>query len=884
MGMDGKKPLIFIKPYSKTLQKLLEVMEESSEKQGTEIYEIEELSEAIQIIPQVGQALIISAHPRKTAQLLQASRQFIKKLQTKVILLTPKPLPRKAVDKFMKIGLTECIVEPIAPKTLQYKVNLLLRSIVIRKEETNYDSKFGTGVEDDGSKDLQRRSLEAKENTEEPESESQDAEDIKNEEESAPKKSTYKEEAIGGFYKGKVTKKEDLPEESDQKKQSPLMQSIDGYYKNQLKTQEEEAAEEAKAKKNDATDDDVDELAKRVNLLLEDDESEEGSPLAEVKDEESKPEAKKKLDIEKEDIVADILDEINEEEADEEEIADHHLDLIDEASDDVVDEDEPVEEDEAQEKAKKTKLELEEEAAVEDASEADAESKAVDKKKKSQLDLEEDSSDEESEEKPKAAEKDKKERNSPAKLDIEKEEEEDTSIEDLAEELEKKLRKNKPKLEVEAEAKEKAEREKVEKQQREHKRDKAKLEIEEAKKAEREKQPQKPINEIERKKAAKLEVETDLDYGAAKRKEKEKREREKAQAQLEIEDDTKKRESAGYEEKEINSKSSGYTEHIQENGGNKADAHADDIEGYYDSRRSLEHVDDEWQEMDRERKQKQDRFAMRDNEYIVDPDPDLGEQTIDYSDLKKQFDSTGYSLGSKKEVGIFEDDDKKQKRLGFASAITTQAEQELAAEEVEEAESAASKEGEICEAKLKSGPALIKALSLYLYYTKDREAVIKGILEILRDDLGILIALKYGKGPKDGELKIETIGNWLDQESKDSIINIHKSSADCPIVPAYSDKTFKQKRTTFFYPYTEGITTFAWAQGFFPAGTTEENLRGVEAVLETIRGALLDEFYELGGTGPYAKIEKKKEEKSATGAASKVKNFFGGLFGKKKAS
>lgn len=879
--MDGKKPLIFIKPYSKTLQKLFEVMQESSEEQGTEIYEIEELSEAIQIIPQIGQALVIAAHPRKTAQLLQASRQYIKKFQTKVLLLTPKAIPRRAIDKFMKIGLTECIVEPIAPKTLQYKVNLLLRSIVIRKEEADYDSKFGNGVDDDGSKDLQRRTFEANDGDvldEEDTKQSQKKEPLADQ---GPKKSTYKEEAIGGFYKGKVAKKEESTAEDDEKKQSPLMQSIDGYYKNKLTQDEATTDEKSKRDKADIEEDDVEDLAKRVNLLLDEDDADKEMPPKEEQALDEAPEKKKKVDIEPEDELERAKRELEEGEANDE-IARHHLELIDDASDEKEEVSTEDEEESSVEKKKKVAIEAEEKELNEESSEDLEDSDPIKKEKKAKLKVEKDAA--AKEDKPAQEKKEKTKKDAAAKVDIEQEVD-DSSIDDLAEELEQKLRKKKPKLQIEKEVREAPEREKIEKKEREHKRAKTELNIEDDQKAEKDPALHKPEREIERKKAKKLEVETELDYGAEKRKEKEKREREKAQSQLEIEDDTKKRESQGFQEREINSKSSGFTEHIQEKGGNKADAHSDDIDGYYDSRRSLEHVDDEWQEMERERNHKQERSEMRKNEYIVDPEPDLGEQTIDYSDLKKQFNGIGYSLGKKKEIGIFEDDKLKKKALGFASPIGLSEAVAPDSEEIDSIEeSAASKEGEICEAKLKSGPALIKALSLYLYHTKDREAVIKGILEILRDDLGVLIALKYGKGPNDGQLKIETIGNWLDQESKDGIINIHKSSADCPIVPAYSDKTFKQKRTTFYYPYTEGITTFAWAQGFFPAGTSEENLRGVEAVLETIRGALLDEFYELGGTGPYAKIEKKKGEKSDSSAASKVKNFFGGLFGKKKAS
>jgi len=155
-------------------------------------------------------------------------------------------------------------------------------------------------------------------------------------------------------------------------------------------------------------------------------------------------------------------------------------------------------------------------------------------------------------------------------------------------------------------------------------------------------------------------------------------------------------------------------------------------------------------------------------------------------------------------------------------------------------------------------------------------------LALLRDDLGVLVAIKYGKGPKDGKLKTHTFDGWLDPETIGTILSYRTSAASCPLLPTYSDKTFEQKKTTFYYPFTEGIATFAWAECYLPAGTDEEGLRGIEAVLESARGVLLDEFHELGGTGPYAEIKKKEVASESTGA--KVIGFFGKLFGKKKAS
>src|SRR5690606_23743529 len=170
-------------------------------------YEIEDLQEAIQLIPQIGQSLVIAAHPRKTAMLLQASRAHIKKLQTKVLLISPKPIPRRTVDKFMKVGLTECIVEPIVPKTLQYKVNLLIRSIVIKKEEGSFEKKFDADSQanDDSDieiKEMQRRMREGLDAANgSSQSSTSDEEDLY-----GKKEKTYREEEIAGYYKGKMKK------------------------------------------------------------------------------------------------------------------------------------------------------------------------------------------------------------------------------------------------------------------------------------------------------------------------------------------------------------------------------------------------------------------------------------------------------------------------------------------------------------------------------------------------------------------------------------------------------------------------------------------------------------------------------------------------------
>src|SRR5690606_35240956 len=171
-------------------------------------YEIEDLQEAIQLIPQIGQSLVIAAHPRKTAMLLQASRAHIKKLQTKVLLISPKPIPRRTIDKFMKVGLTECIVEPIVPKTLQYKVNLLIRSIVIKKEEGSFEKKF------DADEAVEHSDIEVKEIAKKAR-EHQNAETLEDDSDGVDEEDFYQknkekrpDNVIDGYYKGKMKKGE----------------------------------------------------------------------------------------------------------------------------------------------------------------------------------------------------------------------------------------------------------------------------------------------------------------------------------------------------------------------------------------------------------------------------------------------------------------------------------------------------------------------------------------------------------------------------------------------------------------------------------------------------------------------------------------------------
>lgn len=131
--MDAKKPLLLIEPLTESLKKLKEALSVSQAAEGSEdnfeIYVVNTISEAISLIPTIGPSLTICAAAKQSAQILQYNRPVMRRLRSKMILLSEKPLPPLLVTKLQKMGLTELIVEPIQPKTLLFKVKFFLKSL-----------------------------------------------------------------------------------------------------------------------------------------------------------------------------------------------------------------------------------------------------------------------------------------------------------------------------------------------------------------------------------------------------------------------------------------------------------------------------------------------------------------------------------------------------------------------------------------------------------------------------------------------------------------------------------------------------------------------------------------------------------------------------------
>lgn len=133
--MENKKQLIIIPPMSEALSKLNVVLEGVSADENMEITIIDDLKELTQFLGTTGQCLILASNAKKCATFLQDNKVMLSKFHCKTILFTPKEIPAKTLVKFTKVGLTESILESLPPKTFLYKVKLLLRSIKTAKPQ-----------------------------------------------------------------------------------------------------------------------------------------------------------------------------------------------------------------------------------------------------------------------------------------------------------------------------------------------------------------------------------------------------------------------------------------------------------------------------------------------------------------------------------------------------------------------------------------------------------------------------------------------------------------------------------------------------------------------------------------------------------------------------
>ncbi|MBT3981224.1 MAG: hypothetical protein HOE90_07705 [Bacteriovoracaceae bacterium] len=379
----ASKPLILMHPLSETLEKL---KEHFAEDEGIEIHEVDDLAEANQVFATVMPAMIITSDPRKCIKWLAMNQKPYKKSSSKCLLLTKKKIPFKAQKRMDKLGIAAVIEEPIAPKTLVYKVSFLLRSLPIKKEGEEVDDftlKKGDAVKSEEDTDTKLRGKNSQEKKVEKEAKAKkkiglnlvdDDEAPEKEEESSPEEEVEaKKKKMSLDFQDEEQQVEDVkksnPEEDEVKKRKKLGLDL-----------EEEVEEDDEEEESNPEEDKL-EKKKRLGLQLEDAEPE-------IEEEESTPEeetAKKKKKMELQ------LEEIDEPDEDEEE-SDPKDELEKKKKlglnlEDIEDQEEEPEEEEEKEtdraRKKKMGLTLEEldEPEEEDEEESDPKDDLVKKKK-----------------------------------------------------------------------------------------------------------------------------------------------------------------------------------------------------------------------------------------------------------------------------------------------------------------------------------------------------------------------------------------------------------------------------------------------------------------------------------------------------------------------
>lgn len=245
--MENKKALVIIPPYSEPLKKLGEILSSPEEAELIDIYVLEDLKEAGQLIPTLGQCLIVIANAKKCALFLQENRWAISKNHSKVILMTPKEIPQKTLMKFLKIGLTEVILETLPPKSLLYKIKLLLRSVKGQenKKEENINVKSMLDMAQQKGGDEQQRiekGIIADSTSSEEKNENEKKMSIEEESESldylkAKKKTQQEENVIDTHWKSKRNDTQiELEDGSETEKKRRETEELSTYYKNERNT------------------------------------------------------------------------------------------------------------------------------------------------------------------------------------------------------------------------------------------------------------------------------------------------------------------------------------------------------------------------------------------------------------------------------------------------------------------------------------------------------------------------------------------------------------------------------------------------------------------------------------------------------------------------
>ncbi|MBT3982875.1 MAG: hypothetical protein HOE90_16060 [Bacteriovoracaceae bacterium] len=146
------RTIIYIYPISAPVAEVKKVYEED---QANEIFEVDNVDEAIQIFLTSRPAVIISSDPKKLIYVLAKAKKDYKNSNSLSVLITSKSLNFRVKSKFEQLGLTDNVHEPIAATALQYKLDKILKLLPAKdssdsnlfEEEKDEDEDEGENVQ-----------------------------------------------------------------------------------------------------------------------------------------------------------------------------------------------------------------------------------------------------------------------------------------------------------------------------------------------------------------------------------------------------------------------------------------------------------------------------------------------------------------------------------------------------------------------------------------------------------------------------------------------------------------------------------------------------------------------------------------------------------------
>ncbi|CAM9904533.1 unnamed protein product, partial [Chrysoparadoxa australica] len=364
-------------------------------------------------------------------------------------------------------------------------------------------------------------------------------------------------------------------------------------------------------------------------------------------------------------------------------------------------------------------------------------------------------------------------------------------------------------------------------------------------------------------------------------------------------------------------KGQGKLDEVKDNN-NRANARADRIKTHYSSKESLKHGDQDW-DAKWEKSEKQDmEFDSQktgEKELIIEKE-DLGEQTIDYGQLKKEFE--GISIdgipNKKKEYGTFDNIAEiktYKKRVMGLEGVSEEMEFEEVDEELVDQES-----HQVFEPNSLGMEIAIQVLNYYYEKEVDSQKLCHFINQKVNETFkGVTVFYSFAKDqtgrPFYNGYVVNQIGTEPQRPSpaeldqlpraerkeieKEYEGDIQRYKQDLSLMeaewqskyevnletwkeyktPSWKDHKFQEENNEFVFPFYEGATLMGLCV-FIPNDQFNPTVaESIEAVFEVARGVIISEYHQLKGEGlinPGAKKEAPKEEKKS--------GLFGRLFGK----